>query len=897
MKGIFICLLLFLATSAFSQSTNLEKAIDIQFQNLTLAECLHLLDENPDIRLSYSNDWLPKDQQFTYHFKAVPLNTILNILFRRTELAYAEAGGYIVIRPSPGEILPPLQYTISGVVEDAESGERLTGVNIYQPNTGRGTTTNENGFFSLSLPADSVALIFSYVGYTSLERSLGLFENKQMSIALQPSTTLSTVEVKANAAPPSLAPIEGTNQQPRITGALIEEMPAILGESDALQALDLLPGVQAGTASLGSVNVRGGDNGHNLFLLDGAQVYNPNHLLGVYSIFNGSAVKDVELIKGAIPAQYGGRLSSVITVNGREGNFNEFKAEGSIGLIAAKIMIEGPVKKGKSSFLLSGRRSIWDWLARPVIKVAAETTKLDIGYHFGDLNFKYKHKISDRDDWSFSLYLGEDRFKYFEDFADYPFDTIVVSPDSIAILESKDAFDVRVGWSNKIASLNWNHVWNDRLFSNTSFSYSSYRFDLFVESIQKGFQDFDTVYIDKFSKAVYYSGINDLSLRGDFDWNWRPGLRLRYGGRLIWHHYEPQASGNGLLVLSDDRIGNPIPGGIKLDLKPLSLNAFESGIYGEATVAINRRWQLFAGTHLAGFNYGKYWFLSVQPRLRTSYQLSPSQRFFGSLINIQQYAHLLTNNNFNLPTDIWVPANKKIGPESSWQVGAGWEKKWGIKKYQVSLEGYYHRMDNLVTFTPYSSSFRENNWEQNLVQGKGRNYGVEFLLRKNAGKLTGLISYHLSWAERQFPGYNQNTFFPHRNNRRHQFAAMANITLSPKVKFNIGWHYASGNHITVSDQRIPVAYNNHGFWSFNVSRDYSIVNNAQMPDYHRLDFNFTFLKKRETYERKWSLGLFNAYNRLNPTIYSEYTDFEGNRTLEAVTIFTIIPSVNYQLKF
>ncbi len=895
MKGILSCALLFLTGFAFSQTKALEKAIDIHFQNLTLEECLGLLGQDPNIQLSYSSDWLPKDRQFTYQFKAVPVNTILNILLRDTELSYAEAGAYIAIRPTPGEVPPPLRYTISGVVEDAQSGERLTGVNIYQPNTGRGTTTNENGFFSLSLPADSVDLIFSYVGYSPLEQSIGLFENQQLLIPLQPSTTLSTIEVKANAAPPSLPPLEGSNQQPRISGALIEEMPAILGEGDALQALDLLPGVQAGSASLGSVNVRGGDNGHNLFLLDGAQVYNPNHLLGVYSVFNSSAVKDVELIKGALPAQYGGRLSSVITVNGKEGNFNEFKAEGSIGLIAAKVMIEGPVKKGKSSFLLSGRRSIWDWLAKPIINAA--DTRLDIGYHFGDLNFKYKHKISERDDWSFSLYLGEDRFKYYEDFADHPFDTLVISQDSIRVVESKDINDIRVGWSNKLGALNWNHVWNDRLFSNASLSYSTYRFDLFVEIVQKGFEGFDTTYIDRFSKAVYYSGINDLSLRWDFDWNWKQNVRLRYGGRLIWHHYQPQSSGNGLLILADDRVGNAIPGGVDLKFDPLSLHAFEKGFYGEATWDINRRWQLFAGAHLAGFNYGKDWFFSFQPRLRTNYELPGSQRIFGSIINVQQYAHLLTNNNFNLPTDIWVPANAKIGPESSWQFGLGWEKKWGVKKYQVSLEAYYNHLENLVTFSPYSSTFRENNWEENLVQGKGRSYGLEFLLRKNAGILTGLLSYHLSWAERQFPGFNNNTYFPHRNNRRHQLAAMANIALGPKTKFNMAWHFSTGNHITISDQRIPVAYNDNGSWSYDVYRDYSTVNNAQMPNYHRLDINFTFLKKRKTYERKWSVGFFNVYNRLNPTLYTEYVDTQGNRSIEAVTIFTIIPSVSYQLKF
>ncbi|GJM35354.1 MAG: TonB-dependent receptor [Saprospiraceae bacterium] len=848
----------------------------------------------PGIQLSYSNEWIPADQYFTYQFDSIALNTVLHILLRKTELTYAEAGDYIVIRPTPGELPPPLRFTISGFVEDGQSGERLIGVNIYQPGTGRGTTTNENGFFSLSLAADSVNLIFSYVGYSQHLEQLGLFGNSQIKIALQPSGMLSTVEVKASPSVAALPQIEGPNQQPRFTAALIEEMPGLLGEPDALQALDLLPGVQAGTASLGSVNVRGGDNGHNLILLDGAQVYNPNHLLGVYSVFNGSAVKDVELIKGAIPAQYGGRLSSVIAVNGREGNFNQFKAEGSLGLIAVKLMVEGPIKKGKSSFLLAGRRSIWDLIASPIIK-AASSYPLEVGYHFGDINLKYKHKVSNRDDWSLSVYLGQDRFKYFEDFTDQPYDTVFITPDSFAVYENAEQLNVNLGWRNQLAALNWNHVWNDRLFSNASIAFSSYRFDLFVESVQKGITE--TGYKDNFSKAVYYSGVTDVSMRLDFDWNWRHNLRLRYGGKLIWHHYEPQSSGNGLFVLTDSRIGTAIPGGLELDLTPLSLHAFENGLYSEASWDVNNKWQIHAGLHLAVFNSQDDWFSSLQPRLRTSFQLANSQRVYGSVIYNQQYAHLLTNNNFNLPTDLWVPASDVVRPESSWQMALGWEQKWGEKKYQFSIEGYYHRFRNLVTYSPYFSSFESTNWEQNLVQGRGKSHGWECLLRKDKGTITGLLSYHLSWSERQFPVYNQGRWFPHRNSHRHEFAVMANIKLGPKVKLSLGWHYASGNFITVSNQQIAVAHNDHGTWDYNVVRDYSTVNNVQTPDYHRLDINFNFTKKRETYERKWSLGLFNAYNQKNPTIYNEYNFINQGQSVEGITIFTVIPSVNYQIKF
>ncbi len=890
--SVFLLLFLPFGRLAAQQSV-LQQPVSVTLEQASLAEALSALARENGLNLSFSNTALPEQPRYSYRFESVPLNVVLNILLRDTRVAYSESGDYVVLREAgPQAPAPePIRFNLSGYVEDARSGERLIGANVYLPASGLGATTNTDGFFSLSLPADSVHLVVSYVGYESKAYRLGLFGHQRLAVRMSSNLELATVVLTAT---PLLAELpfnaDASPGRQRLNAATIASTPSILGEDDLLQALALLPGVQSGAGNIGSINVRGGGAGHNHILLDGAQIYNPNHMLGLYSIFNSSAVKDVELIKGAAPARYGGRLSSVLEVNGREGNFQRFGGEGSVGMIAAKAMVEGPLVKDKLSFLLAARRTYWDLLLSPLLRDPANGDRS--GYYFGDLNFKLKLKSGERDSWDASFYIGEDRLyiNLKQDTSQGWRSTIFENGRAIELSEEKTT--VNLFWKNLAGSLQWHRAWSGSMFTRAGLSYSDYRFQFDADIFRKGVEEGGKPYTYS-SKGLYFSGVRTLAARLDADWAYRPGLRLRAGGSLQGHQFRPQASGN---FVSSLFFGfSPEETGQDGFLRPLTLWAAESGLYAEAEYQW-KQWQLEPGLHLAGFYHGRRAWASLQPRLRLTYSPKGRWLYFLMFSTNRQYAHLLGNDFINLPTDLWAPSTGKVKPQRSWQASAGLERRW--PGAALTLEGYYTYMDRLTALTPGISLGGENDWEALARQGDGRNYGLEALLRKTRGQWTGLLSYHLSWAWRRYEGVNLGQRYPYRNNRRHQFGAALNWRPTERFSFSAAYNWLSGNYITAPTHFIATAYLPYGEGEEYLTGFQALsqqVNNLPTPNYHRLDISFDFIKQRGRYYRKWSLGVFNFYNRKNPVFYLA-TQEESGQKLQGISIFPLIPSISYHMK-
>ncbi|MCO6478927.1 MAG: TonB-dependent receptor, partial [Phaeodactylibacter sp.] len=528
------------------------------------------------------------------------------------------------------------KYTISGYVRDAASGEPLISANVFDSRSGAGTVTNTYGFYSLTLPADSVSLSFSYIGYENTRRAFLLNKDISLDVGLSGAVQLEEVVVSATR---NSARIEERTQMSQIDVpiAQIKKAPALLGEVDVLKALQLLPGVQSGGEGQTGLYVRGGSPDQNLVLLDGVPVYNVSHLLGIFSVFNADAIKNVTLTKGGFPARYGGRLSSVLEINMKEGNLQEFHGEGAIGLISSKLTLEGPIVRDKTSFLISGRRTYADLIFRPIINASQEPgTDLDVALYFYDLNAKLQHKINDKHRLFLSGYFGSDVF-------------------ANEFREEDGRFKGGIDWGNVISALRWNWQLNNKLFANTTLTYSRYKIDILAE-----FEDRYEGETETYS-AKYFSGIEDLAARIDFDYIPSPGHYIRFGASATNHRYEP-----GALALNAEFAEE------QFDTLVGSQNAFsnEFALYLEDDMQFGAL-KANLGVHASAFDVNGKFYSSVQPRLGLRYLLDGNWSLKGSFATMTQFINLLTSESFSLPTDLWVPSTARIKPQQSWQAALG----------------------------------------------------------------------------------------------------------------------------------------------------------------------------------------------------------------------------------
>jgi hypothetical protein len=752
------------------------------------------------------------------------------------------------------------RHIVSGFISDSKAGERLTGATIFNTFSNNGTVSNNYGFFSLSIPAGNCNLEFRFIGYKSIIKSWEIRADTFLNIRLEQGINLEEIKISGRHPKqgfPELSPLS----QPRINMQMIESVPVIMGESDVLKALQYMPGVKQGAENSASMNVRGGSADQNLILLDGVPVYNVNHLLGFFSVFNTDAIKDVELIKGGIPARYGDRLSSVLNISMKEGNLKESSGVFSISPVAGRFTIEGPIKKDTASFIVSMRRTFLDIPLRTYLSLVRDDG--NFGYYFYDINAKANWILNSSNRLYFSVYMGKD-----SQFSNGR--------------EGKDIkSQFRYNWGNITSVLRWNKVFSAKMFSNFSMYYSHYH------HLQLGKAE------DRSSSVLFKtkSDLKDLSIKADFDYYTTPYFTVRFGGKVSRMEFSPNI--RQIRTTDSDIAFN----------QNYKNHAHQADIYLENSIQAGKL-AVNAGGRLTGYFTGNKNYLHFQPRLAASYQLFQNFNVNAAYTQMIQSIHLLTNSSLGMPTDLWVASTQNIAPQEAKQVSFGFSHN-ARQGYLFGIEGYYKWMDKVIRFDEGVSflTTKESNWENLVLTGEGRAYGIEFLSQKDVGKLTGMLSYTLSWSDRRFNGLNNEKCFPCKYDRRHDVSVMAEYTLKKSYKttrsLSAGFTLQSGNNLSIPD----VEYEGlllPGFEFNEYNKDwgtrrytYDNPNNFKMPTFHHLDIGYSIVKQK-TGNRSvtWSFTIYNVYNRMNPWYY-----YKSGGTVKQVSFFPVIPSVGYKYNF
>ena len=887
---LFIGYWLSLASICQAQTSSpvLEQTIRVSPAATTLGKVLAQIRQQTSLTFSYSNDVVDLEQKVNLPDHPLTVKQALDALLVLNGLAYVVIDRQIIIRKNRSKPRSPQSaayFTLSGYIKEKSSGERLAGVSVYAPALQQGISTNAYGFYSLSLPASPwLEVVVSSVGYQSRRQVINLDQDRILNLELAPSVQV-LEEVRVNDR------VSDRAQMSSITIPIqqIKQVPALLGEKDVLKVLQLMPGVQKGREGSAGLYVRGGGPDQNLILLDEAVVYNANHLFGFFSLFNGDALQRVELTKGGFPARFGGRLSSVVEMNLKEGSKEKWQGEAGIGLIASRLTLEGPLSKSKKgSFLLSGRRTYLDALASPLIS-AQSKGQTQAGYYFYDLNAKVNYELGPTNKLYLSGYFGRDRF-YKRD--------------------SKKSSDLNLGWGNATSTLRWNHLFSQKLFANLSLIFSDYKFT--ISAKQKNSQG-----NDDFSLR-YDSGIRDISLKYDLDFYPSPTHALRVGVQSTYHRFTPSAS----VVKSADLAA--------LQRQINTIDVVESGLYAEDTWQPSPHWRLNAGLRLSSFQHSAVHFLRPEPRLSVAYSLRPDLSIKASYALMNQYVHLLSNTGIGLPTDLWVPTTDRVKPQQSQQVALGLTKDFTQGSFRkgltLTLEGYYKTMNNIISYkegasfllldNPSSSQVAPVRWEDNVAAGRGWSYGAEVLLQKKAGRFSGWAGYTLSWTQWQFADLNRGRPFYPRYDRRHDISLVGVYELTKRTTLSGTWVYGTGQALTVPVGRYN-AYEPGSLYSYlptsvplqnlfqpqHPVEDYgSQKNEFRAAPYHRVDVGIQFHKRKKHHERTWELSLYNAYNRHNPFFYqleevSQDPQKPVRTGLFRYSLFPIVPSCSYSFKF
>ncbi len=749
------------------------------------------------------------------------------------------------------------KHSISGTIKSAANGEEIIGASVIIRELKTGTASNQYGFYSITLPTGDYTVVFSSIGYDGKEEKVHLDTDKQLKIELaEKATNIKEVEINAESVNKNITSTEMGVQ--RLEVSKIKTLPVLLGEQDILKTLQLLPGVKSAGEGSSGFYVRGGTTDQNLVLLDEAPVYNASHLLGFFSVFNSDAIKDVSLYKGDVPAQYGGRLSSVLDVKMKDGNNKKLGVSGGIGLISSRLTVEGPIVKDRGSFIISARRTYADVF----LKLSPDSTLNKTGLYFYDLNAKANYRITEKDRIFISGYLGRDAFNFGQ--------------------------QIGFNWGNKTGTVRWNHIFNNKLFLNTSFIASS--FDYFIN-------------IGNNSNSIK-SNIKNLNLKQDYQFYINPQNTLKFGINIIQHNFAPgelSATGSsnfnsiflpkkkgiesGLYVQNEQSFGSQLKVnyGIRYsmfaELGPTDVYSFDDEGNVTSTITYSNN-QLIT-------SYGH-----IEPRVSANIILSPRNSLKASYSRNTQYLHLLSNSTSGSPFDIWIPSSKIIMPQQSDQVSLGYFRNFKDNQIETSIEVYYKNMTNLIDYKNGADILLNKYVESQLVFGNGKSYGAEFLIKKNYGKLQGWVGYTLSRTDRIFADINDGKVFPARQDRRHDVSVVAMYDAGKKWSFSATWVYYTGDAVTFPNGK----YYENNQWV----PKYTNRNGYRMPDYHRLDIGATCIRKKtKKFESSWTFSVYNTYGRKNAyTItFRENPDNPNETQAVRTSLFTFIPSVTYNFKF
>lgn len=737
---------------------------------------------------------------------------------------------------------------------------------------------DSSGKFSILLPAGNVDLSVSSVGYYPFKISLDLFADTSLFVMLNSrESLLGNVVVTA-----SRNVYRNQMSVQSLNIGQIKKLPVILGEVDPLKSITLLPGIKNGGEASAGIYVRGGGPDQNLVLLDGIPVYNPNHLLGFFSVFNGEAVKDVEVIKGGIPAEYGGRLSSVIAVNTREGNKDSIKGSGGVGIISSRLSVEGPIIKGRSSFIVSARRTYIDQVARLVAKERIGNN----GYYFGDINAKADFIINKKNKLDFTFYTGIDDFSFVDD-------------------DDNDGRDRTFNaiWGNTIAGISWKQQIGPKIRQELSAVYNNFDLDSKITFGTNGFQ--------------FSSGLTDYQLKNDWQYIQNNWLSWKWGWQYTWHTFRPGAGGSNSGVQEfknniQDQHAHEAAAYISTDVNLLprlnmiaglrysyftQVGPTEYTVYDEEGIPTGEVQKFSTGQQIATYHY-------PEPRVSFLYKLKNEASVKLSYTRTAQYLHLATTSAATFPGDLWVPSSQLVKPGIAHQVAAGYFKNLANGAYEVSVEAYYKTLSNQLEFKPGARLILNNNLEGEMIFGTGKAYGLELFFQKKRGLLTGWVGYTLSRTERTFPELNEGKSFPYRYDRTHDLSVVTNYTLSPKWSFSGIFVYGTGNALTMPTGRFVyrVGYDGHEEEPvFNNLNLYDKINDYRMPSYHRLDIAFTYTPRPNSTRRfksSWNFSIYNVYSRYNPYfIYIKVEEDERIIQGKKVFLFPITPAVTWNFNF
>ncbi len=792
--------------------------------------------------------------------------------------------------------------TVSGTITDAKTGETLIGATVVDTRSGKGTVTNVYGHYSLTLRRDSVDLKVTYVGYEPQFFQFRLDKNREVNVKLSSSVTLDEVVITAERT--------GDTRSSQMSAVVVpveklKAVPVMFGEADLIKALQLMPGVQSGSEGNSGMYVRGGGPDENLFLLDGVPLYNVSHMGGFFSAFNTDAIKNVTLYKGSFPARFGGRLSSVLDVTQNNGNDKEIHGNLSIGLISAKFNLEGPLVKEKTTFSLSARRTYAElfiipavmWLndlgeeEKPAAPTVAANAKFDAGYWFYDINAKITHKFSDKSRLYGSFYMGEDK--------------IHGNINTVTSLEENMDLGFANKWGNLVGALRWNYELTPQLFMNLALNYTQYKNDI-VGTVKKidspGDLNASTM------EGTYRSGIKEATLRADFDYTPAPEHNAKFGASFTRHWFTPEVADGSINYYDSIQMNHAF----QFDSSIFSgvIPANEMVAYAEDDWAITEALKVNYGLHLSAFRVQNSFYTALQPRLSGRMMLSDDLSVKVGYARMRQYVHLLSTTSVTLPTDLWVPVTDRVRPMVSDQVAGGVSySRSGIADF--SVEVYYKHMDNLIEYKDGATFFGSSeNWENLVYSGEGWSYGVELLVQREVGNLTGWVGYTWSRTMHLFdrPGQvlNEGRAFPAKYDRRHDLSVVLSYKFSDRFDVSATWVFSTGNAASLATQSYPVAQEDPDDYDLGGAGQGASVNyiegrnNYRMPNYHRLDLGANFHRKFKRAHRTISVSIYNVYNRQNPYMLyrSRNESYNGYPSaLVQLSLFPILPSVGYTLFF
>jgi hypothetical protein len=762
------------------------------------------------------------------------------------------------------------KYTLNGYVRDAANGEELIGVTVYVKELSNGVVSNSYGFYSLTLSPGTYTIRYSFIGFEAVEQQVTLDKDISLNIALnEESVELEEVVVTGKAPEANVTSIQMSRNELNIDQ--VKKLPALFGEPDIIKTIQLLPGVISAGEGTSSFFVRGGSADQNLILIDEAPVYDPSHLFGLFSVFNADIIKDSELYKGGIPSRFGGRLSSILDVRTRDGNNKAFEGEAGIGLLASSISLEGPIKQNESSYLISARRSYVDLFLR-----AADNDNL---VYFYDVNAKVNWRANNKNRFFLSLYSGRDSFSFGDDFG----------------------FD----WGNRTATFRWNHLFNDKLFSNTSLIASNFDYGLESTSAADGF--------------VWDSDLQEYSIKNDLNYYVNPRFEIDFGYHLTYRRFAP-----GEITPGEGSIFKPTELQHEYALDQAFYVGAQHSLSEKLTLTYGARLSIFQSvgkgdvyryendldnvnpTRIDTLSFGSLepikTYVNLEPRVSMRYMLSSASSVKLSYNRMVQNTHLISSGTVPLPFNTWAPSSYYLKPQLADQVAAGYFRNFNDNTYEVSIEAYYKKMDNVTDFADNAQLFFNSDLVTEYRQGEAIGYGLEFFVQKKKGDLTGFLSYTWSRAERTIEGVNLSQTFLANHDRRHNYSMLATYDYNDKWSFGGSFTYGTGKPTTVPSGSYQ--------WGDGYVVDVITERNGyRLPAFHRLDLSATLTPRKnkgKKYETSWVFALYNAYSRKNP--FSLYTRIQQNddgdiigdgtqKEARMVYLFPLLPSVTYNIKF